>query len=241
MDTKTAGKTLAQSALILGGGKGRRMGYDKKLLSLHGERVLFRLIEKLSACFDEVLLSMNDEGENRRIYAESCRVTPVSDIIGTGPLAGIYAGLTACKSAYLYVCACDMPFINEGFIEYMRSRIGEDAARNAAKDNPKAAYLFRDKTKAGEKNRGYEPFNAFYGKCFMSEIHGALMREEYKIASLFETANIHIIEKKEIELFGGADMFFNINRRDDLAAAEKMDGGVGSPPPEVRGSQGCLY
>jgi molybdopterin-guanine dinucleotide biosynthesis protein A len=193
--------------------------------------VLFHLIEKLTSCFDEVLLSLHDNKTNQppQSFPQSLpqslieeyrdRITPIPDIIGSGPLAGIYAGLTACKSEYLYVTACDMPFITEPFIEYMYGLILKDDAE----DNLKAAYLFRDEKKAEGKNRGYEPFNAFYGKQLAPIIHETLKRNEYKIAPLFETENIHIIEKKELELFGDEEMFFNINRADDLEQAQKKD------------------
>jgi molybdopterin-guanine dinucleotide biosynthesis protein A len=201
----------AKSALILGGGKGSRIGYDKKTLAMRGVRVLDTLIAKLSALFPEVLLSSNTP-------VRDSRVTAVPDIRGAGPLAGIHAGLCACSGDYLYVCACDMPFINAGFIRYMDGLIAADTA-NAA---PKDIYIYRAPSVPGRKSAGYEPFNAIYHKNFLSAANAALEKEEYKLTPVIERASLHIIGAQEAARYGGEKLFFNINRAEDLQYAETL-------------------
>jgi molybdopterin-guanine dinucleotide biosynthesis protein A len=198
----------AQTALILGGGKGSRIGYDKKALELHGVSVLETLIAKLSALFPQVILSSNTP-------VSDSRITTVPDILGAGPLAGIYAGLCACSGDYLYVCACDMPFIDPAFIRYVDGLIAADA--------PKDIYIYRAPPKPDKKSAGYEPFNAFYHKNIVPIAKTALEAQEYKLASLFEQARLHIITPEEVARFGGEKLFFNINRAEDLHYAECLD------------------
>jgi molybdopterin-guanine dinucleotide biosynthesis protein A len=201
----------AQSALILGGGKGSRIGYDKKTLEVRGGRVLDTLIATLSALFPEVLLSSNTP-------VRDSRITTVPDILGAGPLAGIYAGLCACSGDYLYVCACDMPFINAGFIRYMDELIAADIA-NAA---PKDIYLYRAPPIPGQKSAGYEPFNSFYHKNIILAAKAALKKGEYKLVPFIERASLRIIDAQEAARFGGEKLFFNINRAEDLRRAESL-------------------
>jgi molybdopterin-guanine dinucleotide biosynthesis protein A len=209
----------ATSALILGGGKGSRIGYDKKTLAMRGISVLDILIAKLAALFPEVLLSSNTPFRDNR-------VTPVPDLLGAGPLAGIHAGLCACSGEYLYVCACDMPFINEDFIRYMDGLIAADTA-NAA---PKDIYLYRAAPVPGRKSAGYEPFNAFYHKNFLPAATAALEKGEYKLTPALERARLHVIGAQEAARYGGEKQFFNINRPEDLRYAETLALYESSPP-----------
>ncbi|MDR2392553.1 MAG: molybdenum cofactor guanylyltransferase, partial [Treponema sp.] len=104
------------SALILAGGRGTRIGYDKKKLELGGETVIAGLITKLHTLFSEVLVSSNEPFFHDQVVV-------LQDELGAGPLAGIYRGLTYCRSEYLYVVACDMPFISLEYIRYMQEAI----------------------------------------------------------------------------------------------------------------------
>jgi molybdopterin-guanine dinucleotide biosynthesis protein A len=205
---------IAKSALILGGGKGSRIGYDKKTLKINGVPVLDTLITKLSELFPEVLVSSNTA-------VLDSRVTTVSDILGAGPLAGIYAGLCVCASDYLYVCACDMPFINAAFIRYMDSLIASDLADPATL--PKDIYLYRAPPVPGRKSAGYEPFNSFYHKNIARFAKSALENQEYKLAPIIERARLHAIDAQEADRFGGEKLFFNINRAQDLQYAEHAE------------------
>ncbi|MDR2519045.1 MAG: molybdenum cofactor guanylyltransferase [Spirochaetaceae bacterium] len=186
----------ARSALILGGGKSLRMGYDKKKLALSGAPVMENLITALTGIFKEVLVSSNGP------FAHPlARVIP--DSIGAGPLAGIYQGLACCESACLYVTACDMPFISRPYIEYMREIIrAEDI----------------DACLAARADGFREPFNGFYHKSCREPLYNALSRGEYKISLLLDKLKLHIIPPEVVKQYG-ADLFFNINTPEDLARA----------------------
>jgi molybdopterin-guanine dinucleotide biosynthesis protein A len=210
-----------KSALILGGGKGSRIGYDKKKLAINGIPVLDSLIAKLSGLFPEVLLSSNNVpdficGTDGIAAPPERRVTVVPDILGEGPLAGIYAGLCQCASDYLFVCACDMPFINADFIRYMDALIAGDAAA------PKDLYIYRAPPQPGRKSAGFEPFNAFYRKTLIPSAKSALENREYKLASLIANASLHEITAQEAARYGTPAMFLNINRAEDLQHAEQL-------------------
>ncbi len=76
-------------AVILAGGRSRRMGTCKALLRLEGGTMLERAAGLLTALFDEVLLSANDPalglGLNLRVVPDIWREC--------GPLGGLHAAL----------------------------------------------------------------------------------------------------------------------------------------------------
>lgn len=193
----------ADSALILAGGKSTRMGYDKKRLALDGVRVMDSLISGLGSLFKEVLVSSNEPFAHENVVV-------VYDELGAGPLAGIYQGLKHCRSDYLYVIACDMPFISAEYIRYVRDLV--IAAR-------------ADVCIACGHNGFYEPFNAFYSKRCMGPIHDALIQQEYKIRPVLDKLNLYMVEPWIVEQYAARDMFFNINRQEDLKRAEIISAG----------------
>ncbi|WP_048193917.1 molybdenum cofactor guanylyltransferase [Methanococcoides methylutens] len=119
------------SALILAGGRGRRLGnMEKALMKCDGKSVLERTINMLDDVVDEVLVSVRDEKQEKEFesHARGKKMVPdsYSDI---GPLAGILEGFKAAKGEYIFVTACDMPFIDPKVVEFMfQCAEGHDAA-----------------------------------------------------------------------------------------------------------------
>lgn len=96
-------------ALILAGGKGRRMGgQNKALLQLEHRTFLSRLEHALSG-FEEKLISLQDDS-----WLENSAFSPVLDQVrDRGPMEGLRRGLSTCRSDALLVVACDMPLFSE--------------------------------------------------------------------------------------------------------------------------------
>jgi molybdopterin-guanine dinucleotide biosynthesis protein A len=172
------------------------MGYDKKNLEIAGMRVMDTLITELTSLFREVWVSAND-------FFTSPHARTLPDTVGSGPLAGIYQGLTHCTGAYLYVTACDMPFISPPYIAYMREIISSKA--------PDACVTRRE-------DGFIEPFNSFFHKRCVGTLYDALTRKEYKIRPFLDKLTLHIIEP-EIAARYGDGLFYNINTEEDLARA----------------------
>lgn len=188
----------ADSALILAGGRSTRMGYDKKQLALEGANLMESLIARLGDLFKEVLVSSNDPFVHEN-------VTTLRDDIGAGPLAGIYQGLKFCQSDYLYVTACDMPFISADYIRYIREIVSRREV---------------DACVARREDGFYEPFNAFFSKRCIEPMYEALIRHDYKISILLERLNLSIVDSSIVAQYNKGDMFFNINNTEDLERAK---------------------
>jgi molybdopterin-guanine dinucleotide biosynthesis protein A len=182
------------SAMILAGGKGSRIGYDKKNLIMGGEKIIDKLITAMSNHFDEIIVSSNTTFKRENIIT-------VKDSIGEGPLAGIYSALKICKSEYLYVIACDMPFISISHIDSLKKIICDGNDYDAV---------------VCKRDDGFmEPFNSFYNKSCLPSIQRHLEDGEYKMGYLLKKLNVYAITQFDEKLF------FNINYAEDLAAAEK--------------------
>ena len=92
------------------------MGKDKAFLIFNGETFLSKITKELDG-FDEILLSV----DSAKGY-ESERFTVVEDMYpDCGPMGGIYSALTVCRSDYLLVLSCDIPFFENALAKYMCS------------------------------------------------------------------------------------------------------------------------
>lgn len=95
------------TGLVLAGGTSTRMGRDKALLEVDGERLVDRAVRCLGQCCAEVLVA---PGPARPLTV--ARTRTIADAPGQGPLAGIVAGLEVATTPLLAVVAADMPAVS---------------------------------------------------------------------------------------------------------------------------------
>ena len=107
-----------RTAIVLAGGRSVRMGMDKASLVLQGESLLARVIGRIAAHWDSVLVVAAPGQSLPKISTDSVRVLR-DEYPGKGPLSGIYTGLKAARTTYCSVVACDMPFANSLLLSYM--------------------------------------------------------------------------------------------------------------------------
>ena len=121
------------SSLILCGGKGERFGNkDKPLVPFDGDLgslpMVDYAIDRLPITL-ELLISAN---RNIEQYLLRGKVIQDSDcnLLGQGPLIGIYAGLITCNAPWLLVCPGDMPVLpKEWYAPLLREVRGEARSR----------------------------------------------------------------------------------------------------------------
>lgn len=94
------------TGLVLCGGRGRRLGADKALVTVEGEPLVDRVVAHLRRVCAPVLLAVGDDP--RRLAGRADGVV-CDEPSGAGPLAGIAAGLAAAASEPVAVCAVDHP------------------------------------------------------------------------------------------------------------------------------------
>lgn len=93
------------TAIVLAGGASKRMGRDKRMLSIDGQPMIAYVCNQLRDHFDEVLVSANDAHQLRSLGAKVVADrTP-----GLGPMEGIASALDASSHELCLVVACDIP------------------------------------------------------------------------------------------------------------------------------------
>ncbi len=101
--------------VILAGGKSSRMGTDKALLEYDGKQFIEQIAEELS-WFDERIIARGNNSELKGKMEREWTVIP--DIYPDhGPIGGLHAALSACRSDALFVVTCDMPLIESELVQ----------------------------------------------------------------------------------------------------------------------------
>jgi len=179
----------SRSAIILAGGESRRMGFNKEYLKIDDEYLIHKQIKKLIPLFNEVIVVTN----NPDFYDEYDVKTTSDIILMKSPLIGLHAGLHASSNDYNYLLACDMPFINDSYIETVSALL-----------NDKEAYVCKT-------GKYFEPFHGYYHKSLIPKLEKFVERN-LKFQDFIETLKVEIIETDETH----KAMFKNLNYPVDI-------------------------
>ncbi|MBB6215809.1 molybdopterin-guanine dinucleotide biosynthesis protein A [Anaerosolibacter carboniphilus] len=187
------------TAILLAGGKSRRMGFDKRFIEIENKTMVDFQIERLYKAFQRILLITDD----RRLFSGcSCEVIE-DEFKDIGVLGGLYTGLKNSYTIYNYVLACDMPSINYNYIEYMKELL-----REAPKEYDGLV------TRYGE---WIEPFNAFYHKNLIHPLKDAIEDGHKRISFVLKKCDVLYVDERTARSFSPDwRMFTNLNSEDDL-------------------------
>jgi len=117
----SSSKKIAATCLILAGGEGRRLTPDKPLLEIDNRPIIERTASVVVPLFEAVLVVTNTPEK----YAFLGLPVVGDERQGFGPLMGIYSGLRRIKHETAFVCAADMPFLDETIIRRQIIELGE--------------------------------------------------------------------------------------------------------------------
>lgn len=173
-------------ALILMGGKNSRMnGNVKGLLKIKNSTFLEKIQETLND-FSSIYLSINDKfSKEQKQNFENMGFKIIEDIYKEiGPLGGIYSSLLNCKEEYLFITACDMPFITKNSIEVLCNKV----------DKNTDGVVFYD------KNNKLYPLGAIYSKNVLPIIEEMIEKKYYKLSYLIEKSNFVKINIEKIDI-----------------------------------------
>jgi molybdenum cofactor guanylyltransferase len=184
------------TGVILAGGKNTRMGQNKALLTIGEKRLIDRTVGILKEIFKEVIIVTSNPLEYT--YFEATIVTDIFP--DRGALGGLYTGLFFARSEYAFVVACDMPFLNRFFIEYMMENAkGHDIVVPAPPD-------------------GLQPLCAVYSRVCLPFIKSLIARNRLQIKGFYPGRKILEITPEVLKKFDPEGrMFTNLNTPGDLA------------------------
>lgn len=202
--------TRMWGALILAGGKSRRMKGNKSLIKLGDKPLLLHVTEKILGLAGEIVVVIGKNDVLRKYAAIlPSTVTILSDVVeGKGPLAGILTGMQNMHSEYAVVLPSDSPFIEKEALKHLFDKAwGADAA-------------------IPRWPNGYiEPLHAVYKiSSAVTAAETALRKEELLILDMIKrlkkvvyvsTDNLRKFDRELVT-------FFNINRQEDLRTATEI-------------------
>ncbi|MGA2544104.1 MAG: molybdenum cofactor guanylyltransferase [Verrucomicrobiota bacterium] len=178
------------SAVILAGGRSRRMGRDKAWLPVNGEPLLARQIEMVRQLAPfEIYIS----GRADTDYSSFCCPVLHDQFTDAGPLAGIERALDAASTPLMLVLAVDLPNMSAPFL---RMLAGNCTDRQGVIPRLKGSI---------------EPLVAFYPKYAKTLAEAQLRTSHYAVTAFAERcvqtglANFHGLSTAD------AGFFFNWN------------------------------
>ncbi|MEM0272525.1 MAG: molybdenum cofactor guanylyltransferase [Thermoprotei archaeon] len=107
-------------AIVLAGGKSRRMGRDKSLLTYCGKSFIEIVVGRLLRVTDRVVVCVGQK--DRRVFQELLprEVQVLNDKVDFGtPISGALTGFEALDVDYAALVGCDMPLIKEGVLMHI--------------------------------------------------------------------------------------------------------------------------
>lgn len=200
---------MSRSALILAGGRGKRLGFQEKaLIDINGKPLISLAIESLEKVVDEIIISVRDREQGELLK----RIFPGFQFAydkyeNKGPLAGILSGLSMCRNDYCIITACDMPFINADVVNLLFSKCKDhDAAIPRRSDG----FL--------------EPLHAVYKTSTMiNETKKALENSETTILAPISRLHVNYVPFEEISnIDHDLTTFMNINTYEDVEKLSKL-------------------
>lgn len=195
---------MEMAGIILAGGLGTRMGHTKKaFMEIGGEILLDRLLAVYRLHFSEIIIAAREAED----FAAFDLPVAVDRFEARSSLTGIHAGLDEMSATHGFFAACDTPFLQSGLVARLLAEVTQS-----------------DDVVIPLKEDGYrEPLCAVYSKRCLPYIQAQLERGDYKIINFFEHVQVKEVPVSMLRQ-GDPDLlsFFNVNRPDDLAAAENL-------------------
>jgi len=181
------------SAVVLAGGKSRRLGTDKAAVKIGGRRLLDRTLALLTGVFDDVVVV------GRAAWAEApadVRLFP-DERPGLGPLAGLSTALKLVMHPRALVVGCDMPFLTASAIRELLSHDCDTDATVARADGRS------------------QPLLAVYDRRIGAVIDRLLASGERSLTALLSHIDVHYVE---LTTPGAC---FSVNTPEQLAQARR--------------------
>jgi molybdopterin-guanine dinucleotide biosynthesis protein A len=192
------------SGIILAGGMSTRLGRDKASEVLLGRSLLQRVIDRLDGLVDEYVV-VSAPGQQLPATFASRPIHTVEDAFpGTGPLGGLYTGLSSMSAPRAIAVACDMPLLRPRLLSLLLRLQPEHDAAVPTNGLP-------------------EPLCAVYAATCLSAIKAQLDATAYKMTGFFESVDVRFVEPAEWQRPDPEGVsFLNVNDENDLRRAEAL-------------------
>jgi molybdopterin-guanine dinucleotide biosynthesis protein A len=188
---------------ILAGGKSTRMGRDKATLEVCNKPLIQQVYEKAQRVFRKILIVSSHHEQLCGIEAPIVKdILPIRSSI-----VGIASALLSANTPYVFVLACDMPFVTAQSIEHVLGEVhGEDIII------PRTQY-------------GYEALHAVYNRSCLSTMLTHIGLQRLKITDLLPFVSVREVGEHPAFTNRGVSVFTNINVQEDLSLIQRLGNG----------------
>ncbi len=170
------------------------MKKNKAFLELEGKPLVERSLTVLKTVFAEVLISSNQP----ELYARYGVPIFQDEMLGQGPLEGLYQGLKAATYDQVFFVACDMPFLSVELIHFLSSWT--------------PAY----DVVVPQLKSGLHPLHAFYHRRCIPTIKHNLEAGCLKIIDFYPSCSVRYVAETELQSFRDlSQVLCNVNTPDD--------------------------
>ncbi len=178
------------------------------MLTYKDSTLLENAICVLGRVVDEIIVSVRDE-KQQKAFSEFVQGTKLlcDQYEGKGPLAGMLEGMRAASGNYVFVVACDMPFLQPDVIDLLfKEAYGYGAAVPMWEDGRK------------------EPLHAVYNReQLIPIIERSILKDDHRVMNaVSQLYDARFISVDKIQLIDRELVsFVNINTSDDLEQITK--------------------
>ncbi len=201
------------TGVILAGGENRRMPVLKAFIAVDGKKIIERTLKTMKHLFNEIFIVTNQP--EMYSYLEIPLLGDMYDV--RGPMTGVFTSLVNSSNQWVFISACDMPFINADLIRYMaEKRDRNDAVVPKSPLSPRGSSRF-DSTKAGLKGEYTESLFAFYLKRLIPSMERAIISGKTGLNDFLDNKKVKYISTREIKKIDPeAKLFINMNTPEDI-------------------------
>ena len=183
------------TGIILAGGRSSRMGTDKAFIKIGNRTLIENTYDLIKDYCSEILISAN----NHTGYSFPEQWIIPDDQQGLGPIGGIYSCLKRSGTVNNLVVAVDIPFINNGLIQFLLSNMAD----------VELVVPITGKGKA-------EPLCAVYKKSVLPHLEKMVTELDLKVQNLMNYCKSKkLLISEELEFYNDR-LFHNVNTPDDL-------------------------
>lgn len=181
------------------------MGRDKALLQVANKPLVFCVVERVRPLVTQVTLV----GAPERYLHLGLPVLGDCQA-GAGPLAGIVTALGASRQDWNLVVACDLPYLETRFLEFLLEQTSTTPVADAI---------------VPQTRKTWQPLCAAYHRRCLPVFQRILTSNHPKIARAFSEVRVCAVGVDELERFAFSErMFKNMNTPEDYEEAKRLLG-----------------
>ena len=208
--TPTSRRSNRPAGIVLAGGYSRRFGpADKSLARLDGTPLVRHVIDRLGTVTEIVVVSCRADqrpGFERTLDGTSTEIRYAIDpVADQGPVVGVLTALDCIERPFVAVVACDMPFVDPDFLEFLFETAAD-----------------RDGAVPTDDEGIAQPAQAVYrAKALEAAGRAAVAEGQPRLQRLLDRLDVALMDRSDLEYEPDPEGFINVNTPAELQALER--------------------